>query len=230
MTSSAPPEDMIDLAVRTARLSPCAKSKRGVVVFGHDKDCDNGVDAIANGFNGQPLPFECDGTDHCKEACAKRCVHAEDRALRQACIVHVANNRGHRRHASDWLEGLGNLREYEAVHVKLDAAGNLTWGGGPSCWQCSRTVMDVHLGAFWLYEREFPEWECRHSDRGKLEDACQYCAGMTCARHLMLITDIVEACGCSVADRHIGLPAVSTVWRRYTAEEFHRATLKANGL
>lgn len=45
---------------------------------------------------------------------------------------------------------------------------------------------------------------------------------------LRFATEADEAvCGCDAAGRHVGLPPVSTVWRRYTAEEFHRATLGA---
>lgn len=279
----APPEDMIELAVKTARLSPCAKSKRGVVVFGRDEEMVDDVDAIANGFNGQPPPFECDGTFHCKKTCAKRCIHAEDRAIRQAVAVLVAGNGRHLRSRQVIVESLslGDLRRYEAVHVKLDAHGDLTWGGGPSCWQCSRTVMDVNLGAFWLYEREFTEWQCPYSDLGKPDDECPFCARRACVKHpelaiasiplqisavralstpsrtdswastmasmrapdssmntlkilksprALLLEQWARACNCSVAGRHVGLPKVPTTWRRYTAEEFHRATLKAGGL
>lgn len=257
-----PPDEIIELAVKTARLSPCAKSKRGVVIYSPPEDPSDphDVTAIANGFNGQPKPFTCDASERCRETCAKRCAHAEERAIRQACIVEALGTFDANRDRSirDLTLVLGNLREYEAVHVKVDAVGNLTWGGGPSCWQCSRTVLDVNLGAFWLYERENQQWECPYTDIGKrgakiLMDMCPYCTREACTRHpeLQRAQDayhrwypsippvptksemesaIARACHCTTAERHAGLTPITALWRRYTAEEFHRATLVVCGI
>jgi hypothetical protein len=44
----------------------------------------------------------------------------------------------------------------ELVHVKIDSDGKLEAGGGPSCWQCSREILDAGIAAVWLYERVAP--------------------------------------------------------------------------
>jgi deoxycytidylate deaminase len=131
----APDQHLIDTAVEIARNSPCSKSRRGVVVFDRDRR-----QWVSGGFNGPPAGAPCAGTLACREICGKRCVHAEARAIRKI----VARL------------GLENLEAYDALHVKIDAAGELAAGGGPSCWQCSRDVVDVGLGGFWLYEQPLP--------------------------------------------------------------------------
>jgi len=45
------PNQIIDLAVKTANLGPCQKSKRGVVIWNNA--------ASFCGFNSPPSPFEC---------------------------------------------------------------------------------------------------------------------------------------------------------------------------
>lgn len=116
------------LAVETARKSPCAKSKRGVVVFGA---C---VEFVAAGFNGPPPGFACDGSDACREACAKLCLHAEQRALSEAASLH----------------GLTDL-----LHVKV-VNGESVPSGPPSCWQCSRAILDSDVQRVWLLHEDGP--------------------------------------------------------------------------
>src|SRR5690606_17136333 len=58
--------------VRMGQLSPCAKSKRGVVIAD-----ERMTTIVANAFNGPPPPFTCGGDDACRAACNKICVHAE---------------------------------------------------------------------------------------------------------------------------------------------------------
>jgi deoxycytidylate deaminase len=138
-----PPPNAVEEAVFTAKRSPCAKSKRGVAVYAR-----SGSEVVGAGFNGPPLTTPCAGTDACRQSCSKVCVHAEIRALRQAHAV------AHRSRHS--------MAYFDAVHVKV-VDGALVAGGGPSCWQCSREVLDVGLGGFWLYQEppaECPEPDC----------------------------------------------------------------------
>lgn len=193
--SIAPPQHIIDAAIRAARRSPCAKSKRGVVVY----VVGSGID-IASGSNGPPGGGACAGDAACREACGKLCNHAEVRAIRQAHI-----------HLHRLELGIGSMAACEAVHVKLDGLTNtLMAGGGPSCWQCSREVMDVGLAAFWLYE----EQQCTCATSCFASHARKPDEGCDCVQH------VDEADGSWGAGR----------WRRYTALEFHQASLAANNL
>lgn len=186
----APPQHIIDAAIRAARRSPCAKSKRGVVVY----VVSSGID-IASGYNGPPAGGACAGDAVCRAACGKLCVHAEMRAIRQAHI------QLHRREL-----GIGSMAACEAVHVKVDGPGMMLMpGGGPSCWQCSREVMDVGLAGFWLYEGE---------QRCSCGEGCY-------APHY------AKPDGDCTCPWHMG---DTGQWRRYTATEFHQATLDVNSL
>lgn len=121
---------VIQAAVAAGKQSPCAKSKRGAVVFhpqtGH---------VFGEGFNGQPADGVCTNDAFCREACAKLCVHAEDRAIQRATRAIVSRVR--------WCD-------LDILHVKV-VDGKLVESREPSCWQCSRKVRDVGLGGFWLY-------------------------------------------------------------------------------
>ncbi len=148
-----PPAYVIETARRTAMLSPCAKSKRGVVIFDrltaelnertlgerwfevHRLIADDTV--LATGFNEQPPGWACTGTDICKRDCAKLCIHAEQDAL--------ADLGGHAMRG-DHRQGL------DLVHVKV-VGESIVPGGGPSCWQCSRQIIAAKLGGVWLFEK-----------------------------------------------------------------------------
>lgn len=81
----APPDFAIRAAVEAGARSPCAKSKRGAVVF---KASTRGTTLVAgSGYNAQPAPFVCTGDRHCQEACRKLCEHAEQRAIRAAVAI-----------------------------------------------------------------------------------------------------------------------------------------------
>lgn len=142
-----PPEYVIEAARATALRSPCAKSKRGVVIFDPEEaeryDTHRSLyegffprDSIiqATGYNGQPGAFTCTGSSACREACAKLCMHAEQRAIMTAFAAH------------------GDCSHLELVHVKV-VDGQVVAGGGPSCWQCSRMIVEVRLAGVWLFER-----------------------------------------------------------------------------
>lgn len=189
-----PPADIIAAAVRAARQSPCVKSQRGVVVYARS----SGID-IAAGWNGPPgVGARCAGDDNCREACGKICVHAEMRALR------TAHDMLHRPEFD-----VRHMAELDAVHVKIGGPGReLVDGGGPSCWQCSREVLDVGLGGFWLYETQ----RC----------TCP----PACASHRYPGED---GCTCELHGEGTGLGPLGR-WRRYSAIGFHAATLAACGL
>lgn len=166
------PDFAIRAAVEAGTRSPCAKSRRGAAVF---KVTSRGTILVAgSGYNAQPAPFVCTEDARCREACAKLCEHAEQRAICAAVALF----------GEPTLAGYG----LELVHAKV-IDGALVAGGGPSCWQCSREILAVGLDAVWLYETADPmmaPW-----------------------------ADLYRPPG---------------TWRRYTAEEFHRATLAACGI
>lgn len=138
---NAPPDYVIEEARKAALKSPCQKSKRGVAVFNpeeaerrrpHMHQHSGNIIVAGVGFNGPPLGFRCDGSVECRRDCAKFCLHAEHRAIRAAGI----------------LDDVGDL---ELVHVKV-IGEHVVPGGPPSCWQCSREVVDVGLRGVWLFE------------------------------------------------------------------------------
>ena len=162
-------------AEAAAGRSPCAKSKRGVALFDPTTGAHRG-----SGWNGPPLNAPCPGPTVCGSNCNKLCVHAEVRALRERAL-YAANG-----HPSSGLH---------LLHVKLGADGHVTPGGPPTCWQCSREILDVgFVAGVWLYDMGVPPDE--------MANAAQQ--------------------GIAVAMR--------PHWRYYTAEEFHRATLRNAGL
>jgi deoxycytidylate deaminase len=119
-------------AVEAAQLSPCVKSTRGVVIFRAD------TDECIIGFNHPPAPFTCDGSPACRAACGKVCVHAEAHALIEA------------------TKGLTNpwfLDEAEMLHVKV-VDGREVPSGSPSCWQCSRLILESGISDMWLLHEE----------------------------------------------------------------------------
>ncbi len=135
-----PPKEMIDVARLAAIQSPCAKSKRGVVAY---RDWgDRGPEwkrfhQLSAAFNGPPGSIECLGSDDCRRDCAKRCVHAEVRALRGILDRDKF-------HASDVHIVL--------LHVKV-VEGDVVAGGGPGCWQCSREILDAgFIHGIWLFQ------------------------------------------------------------------------------
>lgn len=102
VTGSIPPWDVIRpqtehdalrWACEQAVRSPCRKSKRGVVIWHRD------LGRIAGGFNYQPDPWACSGSEQCRANCNKlherlREQHVfahEDRVWRRA---HVFEYRG----------------------------------------------------------------------------------------------------------------------------------------
>ncbi len=220
-----PPTYVIEAARQAAMQSPCAKSKRGAVLFNREdadyiernqslfgyaasmqseverslarRDREREVIAGA-GFNGQPLPFTCSGSEHCKRDCGKLCLHAEERAIRAA-------------------GALDDVADLELVHVKV-VNGNVVPGGGPSCWQCSRLVVEVKLRGVWLFEALNA---CPSSE-------CPMCSNEECRICLFdprMIRDDVQ-CEHDVVERHTGYTPPVGAWKFYSADEFHAKTLQ----
>jgi deoxycytidylate deaminase len=136
-TASEPPTHIIQAAVKAGRKSPCCKSKRGAVVFFGDT-------LISTGYNSQPGSFICQGSKTCRENCAKLCVHAETRALKNA-LAFMAREK---------------LSGFDMLHIKIEGGEGVA-GGPPSCWQCSRELIDSGLNGMWLWEitERGPKWK-----------------------------------------------------------------------
>lgn len=195
---TAPDQHMIDHALDVAAQSPC-RSKRGVVLYDPSTGAFRGA-----GHNGPPQPLTCPGREICVGTCAGTCgqrsVHAEVRALRAAAEYRRNHPAG----------------PYDLVHVELDADGGVVACLGPSCWQCSREILDVgFVGGVWLYEQE-PRERCEGGWGGIIGHR------RTCADGSEVLCPICSGSG------YLG-PVVAA-WRYRTAEEFHRETLRNLGL
>lgn len=136
--ATEPHPDLVRYAVHVGNKSPCAKSKRGVVAFTSDSWTSQPFVIVGEGFNGPPRGFTCGGDDACRASCAKYCVHAELRALWSA-------------HDAFTFAGHATNKAVHLVHVKV-VEGELVAGGGPSCWQCSRQLLDMGAAGIWLFE------------------------------------------------------------------------------
>jgi hypothetical protein len=127
-----PPQMAVSAAIASANSGPCGKSKRGVSAY-REWPVPH---VIARGHNAPPRGFACDGSDACKAACPKVCIHAEQAVLMQEFF-------GPRFGEPAYL-----------VHVKT-VGGELVVSGGPSCWQCSRMIVaDTRIGGIWLFHEE----------------------------------------------------------------------------
>lgn len=146
--SASPPEWAIEEALAAASHSPCQKRKVGISVYRCLRGLPGGqelvIDTNSSGYNGPPFTWNkdepdvegaCDGSEACRRDCARRCVHAEVRAI--DTIVEELRDRSHL------------LR---LVHVKLDDAGKLKACNGPSCIDCSKFILDCGIGGIWLLE------------------------------------------------------------------------------
>lgn len=225
----SPPQYVIIAAHDEAMKSPCAKSKRGVILFDrmqHDFSAE--LDASKNryrsswdfvivgrGFNGQPGNFVCTGDlMKCTGACAKLCLHAEQRAINQALV-----------HSGDRVNGC-SMSDLELVHVKVEN-GFVVPGGGPSCWQCSRLVVEVGIRGVWLFEAQ----------RWHTESPCDTCSNITRLEKNASSTGECPWCKADgrpgmlrFANAKIVYASDSGAWRFYNAQAFHAATIQECGL
>ena len=131
---TTPPQRAIDAAVAASKQSPCQKSQRGAAIY-VDRPSPFDIIVTAANWNRPPKSFMCSGTESCRRDCNRTCSHAEQTAIASALVT----------------EGGGYLAGYTLIHAKT-INGELVSGGGPSCWQCSRLVVEVELEGVWLYE------------------------------------------------------------------------------
>jgi deoxycytidylate deaminase len=128
MTKPYTKNDALRDAVYFANRSPCAKSKRGVVIFNESGIC-------AAGYNAPPEPFVCTGDNDCRDACGKTCVHAEQAALLE-------------------YDGHGLRGQPQMLHVKT-VDGVAVPSGPPSCWQCSKLILASGIvSGIWLLHED----------------------------------------------------------------------------
>jgi deoxycytidylate deaminase len=107
-------------AVNRAMESPC-QSKRGVVISSEDGRL------ISSGFNHQPFPFECDGSERCKKNCGKTAIHAEQSAI---------------------LAARESVTGAWMLHVKAKQ-GKPCASMAPSCLECSKLILAS--GIDWMH-------------------------------------------------------------------------------
>jgi hypothetical protein len=137
---SGPPQIAISAAIGAANDGSCGKSRRGVIAYRKFPY----PHIVARGHNAPPRGFACDGSDACKAACPKVCIHAEQAVLMQEFF-------GPRFGEPAYL-----------VHVKT-VDGELEVSGGPSCWQCSRMILaDTRIAGIWLFHE--PGWRLYEPD------------------------------------------------------------------
>jgi deoxycytidylate deaminase len=123
------PAYVFDAALKAANSSPCAKSKRGAVVWEPLWGKILGV-----GHNAPPKPLQCDGSEECRASCGKVCVHAEMSALLAAGLP-------------------GSGYALDVVHLKT-VDGLPVPSGPPSCWQCSRNMAVAGVEGVWLLHKD----------------------------------------------------------------------------
>lgn len=152
--------DLGELAVAAANASPCAKSKRGVVIYSRKTNVDiesndwnwaGRFTIHGNAHNSPPWPYECDGTDACKANCSRVAVHAEQRAILQSGAGVFPR----------WPNFLqtGVKVETHLVHVKTVDGKLVPSPKGPSCDECSKLIVETGVDYIWLYETE-GAWNC----------------------------------------------------------------------
>jgi|CXWL01.1.fsa_nt_gi deoxycytidylate deaminase len=112
------------LAISASKNSNCQKSTRGCVIY------NPRTAWFAIGFNSPPQPLFCSGK--CFDNCNKFAIHAEQMCINEALKIHRS--------------AFGCV----IAHVKT-VGGNLVPSGEPSCWQCSRAMLEAGLSGMWLY-------------------------------------------------------------------------------
>jgi deoxycytidylate deaminase len=121
------PNTALKLATLAGASSPCAKSKRGVVIFHPCQPLH-----FHPGVNHPPAPFICDGSPACRAACRDVAVHAEAAAILSARAAGV-------KFAEGW----------ELLHVKV-VDGKAVPSGSPSCIRCSALILEAGVRRVWL--------------------------------------------------------------------------------
>ena len=144
MKKREPFKTAVDKAIDAARWSPCAKSKRGAALTAFEPR--RGRLVYGTGWN-HPVGRTCSSDEACKAVCRQICVHAEIHA--------VLRNRE--------LTALTLARDLEVLHVKVAGPNlDLVPSGGPSCLECSKTMVAAGVIAVWLYHED--GWYCYPMD------------------------------------------------------------------
>lgn len=136
-----PSAHAVKRAIDIARMSPCAKSQRGAVLF---VSRDHRTKIIAYANNHQPAPFACTKSAACFEHCGMLCLHAEQAAL--LALTEAEH---------DGQDGYEH-RDMSMLHIKV-VDGPPVAGGPPSCLQCSRLIVDSDIEGVWLYQKLHPD-------------------------------------------------------------------------
>lgn len=220
-----PPKYLVDIAIIEGQRSPCAKSKRGAVIYDEkNRGINRGIGGvvrgveldfalIAMGHNHLPAEMPCDGSSGCRANCAKACLHAE-----QDAIHHLPQR---------YMRGLtmrrrtNRVHDLRLIHVKV-ADGQLVPGGGPSCWQCSRLCLEFGISV-WLYEAQ----------RWHDELTCDACGRITVVEQGGGTTGVCEKCkllgGLLSRDQRI-YDLGSGAWKLYSPHAFHAETAVRCGI
>ncbi len=225
-----PPQFVLESIERLAMISPCSKSKRAAIVYDAEGETLWGF-----GYNTPPLGMYCDGSPACRKSCGQTCIHAEQMALRSA-IYNLAAESG-RADILDrerplpsgvWVGARSSLFGLTMLHVKV-VDGDVVPGGPPSCWQCSREILEHRLAGFWLFE--ITSTNALRCDYAGCDDHVTHAEHFHerirafCDHHTPW-SGHSERCPEPCAE----LCGTGSEWRYYTAEEFHRATLVNCGL
>jgi hypothetical protein len=127
--------DALKKAIEIAKESPCQKSKRGVVVWNGENTqpitTPRGLGQWDADHNGPPPGFACDGSPACRAHCSKLCLHAEERVIL----------------------GMEDYTYSDMLHIKV-VDGEAVPSGPPSCWQCSRKILEKDFERIWLMHDE----------------------------------------------------------------------------
>jgi deoxycytidylate deaminase len=113
----------LERAVNMGSQSPCAKSKRGVVIWDPEL-----FDILCANHNHPPSGFACDGSEACRQNCGKLCVHAEVAAI---------------------IDAKSGLHRCHMLHVKV-VDGEAVPSGPPSCTDCSKAILAAGIKMMWL--------------------------------------------------------------------------------
>lgn len=125
------PEQALVAAAEIGARSPCAKSKRGVVIW--DPEDRN---FMVRACNHPPAGQVCDGSEECRANCRRLTIHAELGAI-------LAAAKGQRPLAS----------YHHMLHVKV-VDGKPVPSGPPSCEDCSKHILGSGIGTMWLLHED----------------------------------------------------------------------------
>ena len=120
-----------EAAASVAKRSCCLRSRCGAVIV-------NNKEIVGVGWNSPPCdlpPIKCckDGLPSNFRSDKTCCIHAEDRAVRDALQKHPVN-----------------LIGAQLFFIRLDENGNMKPAGKPYCTMCSKLALDVGISEFVL--------------------------------------------------------------------------------